>query len=116
MVLQDHWFYKGYILEIHEDVEEDNIKYFHSYRKLPFDEFEELLETEADQAKMTTAHITPYDCTRGTFELYIDALITGADPKGSRVSNVHGHYTGRTENWNKDLLVKWIYERGNYGG
>jgi len=115
MVLTDHWFYKGYILEIHEDMEEDNIKYFHTYRKVDLDDFKCLTEQEADPSSMELAHITPYDSSRGTFELYIDALITGADPKGHKVSNVHGHYTGQTENWNKDLLVKYIYERGNYG-
>jgi len=115
MVLQDHWFYKGYILEIHEDLEEDNIKYFHFYRKVDVHDFDCLTETEADLNEMTMGSITPYDSSRGTFELYIDALIDGADPKGSPVSNIHGHSLQHKENWNKPLLIKFIYERGNYG-
>ena len=72
------WEYKGYKLLIEHDMEDDCIKAYHVY--YPIDNKEE--------AKV--ANITPYDSNARTFQLFIDCIEAGADPKGSHVRNING--------------------------
>lgn len=104
------WIYKGYQLTMFEDVEDDNIKCFHEYRELivmvgamPY--------PDMAFGKRELAHITPYDNTRGTFELFIDAIKAGADPHGQTKTNTFG--TKQACNWDKGSLIQWTYERFN---
>ena len=53
------WIYKGHVCSIELDFEEDNIKAFH-HVKMP-------------DGKMTFAPISPYDRSKRTVEMWIDA-------------------------------------------
>ena len=97
------WNYKGYHLMIEHEYQDDCVKAFHIYYPL---------NEEKPQSKV--AHITPYDSDARTFELYIDCIEAGADPKGSHVKSLNGRamYT----NWNKkslqDYAIKFIVRKG----
>ena len=99
MVEIANWHYKGYELKIEEDVDPgETIKHFHMYR-----------EIGAEQDNWKLAHITPYDSHYSTFELFIDAITAGA-PQRWPIPN-----TLMESNWDKQNLVRFMYERWNLG-
>lgn len=97
------WNYKGYHLMIEHEHQDDCVKAIHVYYDL-----------NEGPSSAKVAHITPYDSDARTFELYIDCIEAGADPKGSHVKSLNGKamYT----NWNKvslqDYAIKFIIRKG----
>lgn len=90
------WQYKGYNLEIRYDYENAGVKANYSY--YPMDKITETLVkgkvVVKDNGGLRIANITPYDTgnlsSARAFELFIDCIEAGADPKGPFVKSLNG--------------------------
>lgn len=93
------WDYKGYRLSIDFEHENGSIKAYHRYWPL-----------DKKLQKSKIAYITPYDSDARTFELYIDCIEAGADPKGSHVQSKKGQaiYTSWDKKALQDYAIKFI--------
>ena len=106
------WQYKGYNLEIRYDHEDDVVKAFHFYRPM-----DKITETLVDGKVVTKnnggsrmANLSPYNASARAFELFIDCIEAGADPKGPYVKNLNGKavYTSWDFKSLQDYAIKFI--------
>ena len=93
--MDKHWQYKDYDLKIDHDFEGDVVKAIHLYTY---------------DGKTRVASITPYDSDGRTFELFVDCIEAGADPKGPFVKSLNGRamYTSWDKKSLQDYAIKFI--------
>jgi len=95
--MDKNWKYKDYNLTIDISAENGTLKASHLY---------------VNDATSKIAAISPYDHDSRTFELFIDCIEAGADPKGSFVTSLKGK--ARYSDWDKkslqDYAIKFIID------